>query len=51
MRCYKCGKVMKQTSAISEIVAEHTYQTTRHYECKCGNKQAETDDPVRYDDD
>lgn len=47
MRCYKCGKEMEQTGAISQFLKTGVYQTTRHYRCKhCNSTFEETDDPM-----
>ena len=44
MRCYKCGKEMEQTGAISTILPNGRYKTTRTYRCKkCGKEQEVTE--------
>ena len=40
MRCYKCGADSEQIRAISTILPNGKYKTTRTYRCrKCGKEQ------------
>lgn len=48
MRCRNCGRECILRSSESLIVAENTYQTSRHYKCpKCNREFTVTDDPVK----